>query len=85
MKKTEKKVEKKQKICYNAIKVVLGDICYPKSEALIIGANTKGTMSTGVPYRIAKAGLGSILKTSKEYTNKNKMVKKSHSCLHYRC
>ena len=71
MKKIEKNIEKKQKIYYNAIKVVLGDICYPKSEALIIEANTKGTMSTDVPYRIAKAGLGSIFKESKEYTNKN--------------
>ena len=42
------------------IEVVLGDVCYPKSEALIIPANTKGVMSRGVPGRIVKDGLSSI-------------------------
>ena len=36
------------------IKVILGDILYPKSEALIIEANTKGLMSRGLLNRIIK-------------------------------
>ncbi len=36
------------------IKVILGDILYPKSEALIIEANTKGIMSRGLLNRIIK-------------------------------
>ena len=36
------------------IKVILGDVLYPKSEALIIEANTKGIMSRGLLNRIVK-------------------------------
>ncbi len=36
------------------IKVILGDVLYPKSEALIIPTNTKGIMSRGLLNRIVK-------------------------------
>ena len=48
------------------MKAIIGDICYPKSEAVVIPANTKGIMSQGVPGRISKAGLGSISKELKK-------------------
>jgi len=44
------------------MKVILGDICYPKSEAMIIPANTKGIVSKGVPARVVKAGLSGLTK-----------------------
>jgi len=48
------------------MEIVLGDICYPKSKALIIPANTKGVMSKGVPSRVVKDSLSSISKEAKE-------------------
>ena len=42
------------------VKIIEGDICYPKSQALIIPAKTTGAMTKGRPYNISKAGLGSI-------------------------
>lgn len=53
------------------MKVVLGDFCYPKSEALIIPANTKGTMQTGRAARVSKVGLSGIVKESKQFTTNN--------------
>jgi O-acetyl-ADP-ribose deacetylase (regulator of RNase III) len=53
------------------VNIILGDICYPKSEALIIPANTKGIMSDGVPRRIVKAGLTAISKEAREIAKKN--------------
>ena len=38
------------------IKIILGDICYPKAEALIIPANTVGIMDRGILKRIVKDG-----------------------------
>ena len=35
---------------------MLGDICYPKSEVLIIPANSKGIMSKGILRRVVKHG-----------------------------
>lgn len=51
--------------------VVIGDICYPKSEAMIIPANTKGVMSRGIASRIIKSGLSGISKEVKEYITNN--------------
>ena len=65
IKKIEKKVDKSRKDGIMGISVVLGDICYPKSEALIIPANTKGLMSRGIASRIAKSGLSGIPKAAK--------------------
>ena len=48
------------------MKVILGDICYPKAESLIIPANTKGIMSDSISARISKVGLGSISKEAKQ-------------------
>ena len=53
------------------MKVVLGDICYPKSEALIIPANTKGVMSRGVPAKILKVGLSAISKEIEQFITNN--------------
>jgi O-acetyl-ADP-ribose deacetylase (regulator of RNase III) len=74
MKNNEKVVDKSKKDGKIEIEVILGDISYPKSEALIIPSNTKGVMSKGIALRIAKAGLGSISKSAKEYTKKNKVA-----------
>ena len=55
------------------MKIILGDICYPKSEALIIPANTRGSMSSGISAKISKAGMGSIAKESKQYITNNRV------------
>ena len=52
-------------------KIILGDICYPKSDALIIPANTTGTMLRGRSLRISKAGLSGISKEAKVVVEKN--------------
>jgi O-acetyl-ADP-ribose deacetylase (regulator of RNase III) len=52
----------------NKIKIILGDIAYPKSEALIIPANSVGIMSDGIPLRIVKDGWKIIEKEAKEKT-----------------
>lgn len=54
-------------------KVMLGNICYPKSEALIIPANTKGVMTKGRPLKIIKDGLSSISKEAKHIVTNNKI------------
>ena len=48
------------------IQIILGDICYPKSEALVIPANVNGVMSKGIPKKIIKDGLSGITKEVKE-------------------
>ncbi len=55
------------------MKVILGDVCYPKSEALIIPANTKGIMSNGIPSKILKDGLNSISKEVELFISNNKV------------
>jgi len=55
------------------IEAILGDMCYPKSKALIIPANTKGIMTKGIPARIIKDGLSSISKEAKLITSNNKI------------
>jgi len=55
------------------VKAILGDICYPKSDAIIIPANAKGIMSRGVPERIIKDGLSSISKEAKQFAKDNKL------------
>jgi O-acetyl-ADP-ribose deacetylase (regulator of RNase III) len=55
------------------MKAVLGDICYPKSEAIIIPANTKGVMTRGISARISKSGLSGISKEVKEYISNNRV------------
>ena len=53
------------------MKVVLGDICYPKSEAMIIPANTKGIMSRGIALKVGKHGLSTISKEAKQFITNN--------------
>jgi O-acetyl-ADP-ribose deacetylase (regulator of RNase III) len=53
------------------MKVVIGNILYPKTEAMIIPANTKGIMSRGVALRVIKSGLSGISKEVKEYITNN--------------
>ena len=55
------------------MEVILGNICYPKSQALIIPGNTKGTMSRGRAAKIVKSGLTGISKEAKDFTSKNKI------------
>ena len=54
-------------------KIIAGDICYPKSQALIIPGNTKGSMTKGRAFRVSKAGLGSIAKEARLFTTNNKV------------
>ena len=53
------------------LKIAVGDICYPKSEALIIPANTKGSMLRGRSAKISKDGLSSISKEAKQFITNN--------------
>ncbi len=63
---TQKKLKKN-------IKVVLGDICYPKSEALIIPGNTKGITNRGILDKIVKYEWRVIRQQLKEITTENKI------------
>lgn len=55
------------------MKIIVGDICKPKSSALIIPANTTGSMLRGRAAKVVKDGLSSISKEAKEFTTINKM------------
>jgi len=46
----------------NEIEIRLGDIAYPKSEAMIIPGNTVGSMTRGIAKRILKDSLGTVRK-----------------------
>jgi O-acetyl-ADP-ribose deacetylase (regulator of RNase III) len=53
------------------VKVILGNICYPRADALIIPANTNGTMFRGRPAQVVKDGLSSIAKEAKQFAINN--------------
>ena len=53
------------------LKMIIGNICYPKSEALIIPANTRGSMLRGRPSKIIKDGLRGISKEAKQFVTNN--------------
>jgi len=55
------------------VKIVVGDICYPKSNALIIPANSTGGMLRGRQAMVSKAGLSGIVKEAKAFLTKNKI------------
>jgi O-acetyl-ADP-ribose deacetylase (regulator of RNase III) len=55
------------------MEIVLGDICYPKSETMIIPANSIGIMSTPLQKRVVKAGFNYITKEIKGYITNNKV------------
>jgi len=55
------------------MKAIIGDMCYPKSEALIIPSNTKGIMSRGRASRLLKDGLSGISKEAKRIAKENKV------------
>jgi O-acetyl-ADP-ribose deacetylase (regulator of RNase III) len=55
------------------VKIIVGDICYPKSSAIIIPANTTGTMLRGRSAQIARAGLSGIMKEAKLFVANNKI------------
>ncbi len=57
----------------SGLSVILGDFCYPKSEALIIPANSKGIMSRGKAGKIIEVGLSGISKEAKAFTTNNKI------------
>ena len=54
------------------IDIRLGDIAYPKSEAMIIPGNTVGLMTRGVPLRILKDSLGTVRKDAKKIAKETK-------------
>ena len=55
------------------MQIILGDICYPKSEAVIIPANSLGIMSNTVQKKIIKDGSVKITKEIKEFITNNKV------------
>ena len=63
------KMEKNEK----KVKIVLGDICYPKSQALVIPSNTKGIMSRGVLSKILKDGWKGIEREAKRVSLEEKV------------
>ena len=65
MKKVNPKIKK--------MKIILGDICYPKSEALIIPANTVGTMTKGIPLKVVKSGKKVLFEEVKQIISINKI------------
>ena len=48
------------------LKIILGDICYPKSEVLVLPTDSKGLMNRGRAKLIAKAGGPNLLAEVKE-------------------
>ena len=50
------------------IKIILGDAAYPKSEALIVPANTVGIMNRGILNKIIKDGWKKIENEAKKIT-----------------
>lgn len=48
------------------IDIRLGDIAYPKSEAMIIPGNTVGLMTRGIALRILTDSLGTVRKEAKK-------------------
>lgn len=62
MKKNEKKV-----------KFIVGDICYPKSEALILPSNTRGIMSRGILARVVKDGWKGLEREAKKVALEKKI------------
>ena len=56
-----------------ALEVRLGDIAYPKSEAMIIPGNTVGLMTRGVALRILKDSLGTVRKEAKKVAKEREL------------
>jgi len=57
----------------NTIVVKKANPCYPKSEGLVIPANTKGSMLKGIAARVSKDGMGSISKEAKAFVSTNRV------------
>ena len=55
------------------MKVILGDASYPKSECLVLPANSVGVMKRGLPYKIINNGNKKLLKEVKEYVKSSKV------------
>ena len=55
------------------LKIILGDIVYPKSEGLVIPANLYGIMRGRISSKVVKAGWKGIEKEAKEVVNKKKL------------
>ena len=53
------------------IKIILGDIVYPKTEVIIIPGNVVGLMNRGVAKYILKDGLGGIKKEVETIAKEN--------------
>ena len=56
------------------IKIILGDPTYPKSEAFIVPANTKGIMTQGVLKQVVREGWSIISDEVEQIMSKNKFV-----------
>lgn len=55
------------------MKVILGDITYPKAEALIIPNDSFGSMKSRRAEKISKAALGGVLKEAKEVVSRTRV------------
>jgi O-acetyl-ADP-ribose deacetylase (regulator of RNase III) len=53
------------------MKIILGDITYPKSDCIIIPANMQGIMNNGIARRVIKEGFNSIKRESKKEVKEN--------------
>lgn len=55
------------------IEIRLGDIAYPKSEAMIIPGNTVGLMTRGISLRILKDSLGTVREEAKKIAKEREL------------
>jgi len=55
------------------IRIIFGDISFPKSKAVIIPANAKGIMIDRIPARIVKEGWAGIAEEAKKKTSERKV------------
>ena len=56
------------------IEIKLGDIAYPKSEAMIIPGNTVGSMNRGIARRILIDSLGTVRKEAKRVAKEETLI-----------
>ena len=54
------------------MKIILGDICYPKSKVLIIPSNSMGIMNRGIAKKVLKHAWIGVENQSKEEAKKKK-------------
>lgn len=74
--KVKRKIEKMGK----NLRIFLGDICYPKSEVLVIPSNSVGIMNRGILHQIAKVGGILLINDSKKQAKEKKVEVGDYFC-----